>query len=55
MWDDLMCQFAVVLQEVVFLQLLSGGDPFAVLEHLDEMVVGCEAICSLFISQLCSL
>jgi len=39
MRHDLMCEFAIVLQDVVLLQLLGGSDTFAVLEDFDEVVI----------------
>jgi hypothetical protein len=41
---NLVCKFAVVLQDVVLLQLLGGSDTFAVLEDFDEVVIGCVVV-----------
>ena len=44
MWHNLVCEFAVVLQDVVLLQLLGGSDTFAVLEDFDEVVISCMVV-----------
>ena len=44
MWHNLVCEFAVVLQDVVLLQLLGGSDTFAVFENFDKVVIGCAVV-----------